>query len=68
MPPLHFGRRPSQSNYPSDTVLGTDSRTGVRIPMQQEWYFKGDSTEASAPVSQSPTYSTHATLKPNIKL
>ena len=32
--------------------------------MQQEWYFKGDSTEASAPASQSPTYPTHATLKP----
>ena len=35
------------------------SRAAVRDQKPQGWYFKVDSTEASAPVSQSPTYPTH---------
>src|SRR5438309_5622851 len=40
----------------------------VRIQRQQGWYFKGGSTEASAPASQPPTYPTHATPRLTAKL
>ena len=58
-PPLHFRRRPPQSNYPPGTVPHPDSRSGVRSPICRGWYSKVGSTEAGAPVSQPPTYPLH---------
>ena len=31
---------------------------GIRLQISEGWYFKGDSTEAGAPASQSPSYPT----------
>ena len=39
------------------------SRAVVRIPEESGWYFKVDSTEASASVSKSPTYPTQTRPK-----
>jgi len=44
------------------------SRTAVRAEVTQGWYFTGDSTEASAPASKSPTYATHAKPQSNAKM
>ena len=41
---------------------------GVRLRINKGWYFKVDSTKASAPASQSPTYPTHRLSKVNVKL
>src|SRR5882757_2115579 len=41
---------------------------GVRIRINEGWYFKVDSTRASAPASKSPTYPTHHLSKFNAKL
>jgi len=57
------GDRPSQTTHHALSPL-----TGVRIQSRQGRYFKGDSTEASAPASQSPAYPTHAVTEPNAKL
>src|SRR3989339_1787489 len=38
-PPLHFRRRPPQSNYPPNTVPYPDSWVEVRIQIKQGWYF-----------------------------
>ena len=44
------------------------SRREVRDLKKQGWYFNGDSSDAGAPDSQSPTYPTHAVSNPNVKL
>ena len=44
------------------------SRRLVRNPILQGWYPKGDSAEADAPVSKSPTYPVHELPNPSIKL
>ena len=67
-PPLHFGRRPPQSNCPLSTVRRPASRVGVRTQAQQGWCFIGGSPGTGVPVSGPPTYSTHAGPKPNTKL
>jgi hypothetical protein len=54
------GDRPSQT-----TRL---TLTKVRAPNYAGWYFTNDSTSASAPASQSPTYPTQPRSKLNIKL
>ena len=41
---------------------------GVRLQINEGWYFKVDSTKASAPASQSPTYPTHHVSNINVKL
>jgi hypothetical protein len=46
----------------------TGSRTAVRTEVPQGWYFTGDSTDASAPASKSPTYATHAKPQLNAKM
>src|SRR6266545_6611373 len=46
----------------------TGSRTAVRTEVTQGWYFTGDSTDASAPASTSPTYATHAKPQLNAKM
>jgi len=67
-PPLHFGRRPPQSNYPPDTVPLPVSRRGVRSPEHQGWYLKVGSTRAEALASQPPTYPEQGVPDSNIKL
>ncbi len=41
---------------------------GIRTQITKGPYFKGDSTNASAPASQSPAYPTHQLPKFNVKL
>ena len=41
---------------------------GIRLQINEGWYFKDDSTKASASASQSPTYPTHRLSKVNVKL
>src|ERR1043165_4792781 len=43
-------------------------RGGVRLRINKGWYFKDDSTRASAPASKSPTYPTHHLSRINAKL
>ena len=40
----------------------------IRLQINKGWYFKIDSTMASATASQSPTYPTHHLSKVNVKL
>ncbi len=42
--------------------------SGIRLQRIEGWYFKVDSTMASATASQSPTYPTHQLSKVNVKL
>ena len=58
------GNRPSQTTH---QTLSPDYM-GVRTKTKQEWYFTVGSTEADAPVSQPPTYPTHAKPKLSAKL
>ncbi|CAJ0822891.1 hypothetical protein LMG18101_05248 [Ralstonia flaminis] len=67
-PPLHFGRRPPQSNCLPCTVPDPDSRAKVRTSNKPGWYFKVGSTETSVPVSKPPTYPTQIGSKSNAKL
>ena len=67
-PPLLFRRRPPQSNRPPDTVFQPDSTTEVRNLNYQGWYFTGRSTKANAPASKRPTYPTHESSSPNVRL
>ena len=57
-PPLHFGRRPPQSNCLPCTVPDPDSWAVVRTSNNSGWYFKDDSTDTGVPASKSPTYPT----------
>jgi hypothetical protein len=41
---------------------------GIRLQIIKGWYFKDDSTMASATASKSPTYPTHQLPKVNAKL
>src|SRR6476620_6960819 len=67
-PPLHFGRRPPQSNYPPGTVPCPDSRSRVRDPIHQGWYLKVGSTPAAASASKPPTYPERGASSPNTRL
>jgi len=67
-PPLHFWRRPPQSNCPPNSVPRPDSRAQVRISVLQEWYPNGASTKAGALASKAPTYPVHEVPKSSIKL
>ena len=40
----------------------------IRLQINKGWYFKIDSTMASATASQSPTYPTHRLSEVNVKL
>ncbi len=42
--------------------------SGIRLQIIKGWYFKDDSTMASATASKSPTYPTHQLPKVNAKL
>ena len=44
------------------------SPLGVRLQINQGWYFKVDSMTPSEATSQSPTYPTHNLFKVNAKL
>ncbi len=67
-PPLHFRRRPPQSNCLPCTVPDPDSRAVVRTSNKPGWYFKVGSTRTSVPDSQPPTYPTRVGSKSNAKL
>ena len=67
-PPLHFRRRPPQSNCLPCTVPRPDSRAKVRTANRPGWYFNDDSTRASAPTSKPPTYPTQIPSQSNAKL
>ncbi len=56
-PPLRFGRRPPQSNYPPDTVRNP-VRANVRTSNIKGWYFKVGSTQTGVHASKPPTYPT----------
>ena len=43
-------------------------KSGIRHQASKGWYFKDDSTTASAAASQSPTYPTHRLPDVNVKL
>ena len=60
------GDRPSQTTRL--TLSSSPSRQQVRIIVNQEWYPNGDSIEAKAPTSKSPTYPVHDLQLLNIKL
>src|ERR1700760_2078122 len=62
-PPLHFGRRPPQSNCLPCTVPEPASGSKVRTSNRSGWYFKDGSTETSVPASQPPTYPTQTGSK-----
>ena len=67
-PPLHFGRRPPQSNCLPCTVPDPDSRTKVRTSTTPGWYFKVGSARTSIRASVPPTYPTQVSSKSNAKL
>lgn len=67
-PPLHFGRRPPQSNCLPCTVPDPDSRAKVRTSNKSGWYFKVGSTGTNVPASKPPTYPTQTGSKSNAKL
>ena len=66
-PPLHFGRRPPQSNCPPDTVLRVVT-SSVRGPINKGWYPKVDSISANANTSPSPTYPVRYLPNINVRL
>ena len=63
-PPLHFWRRPPQSNYPPHTV----SAERIRLQLYKRWYFTNDSATPDDATSKSPTYPTYYIDKANVKL
>ena len=67
-PPLHFRRRPPQSNCLPCTVPTPDSGGQVRTSTTPGWYFKVGSSRSSDRVSQPPTYPTQVPSKSNAKL
>jgi hypothetical protein len=67
-PPLHFGRRPPQSNCPPYTVPNPDSGAKVRTSNTPGWYFNVGSMRTSIRTSKPPTYPTQICSKSNVKL
>ena len=67
-PPLHFGRRPPQSNCPPVAVPRPDPGHGVRPPARRGQYSKGGSTGAGAPASKPPAYPLRSGPTANAKL
>ena len=55
-PPLRFGRRPPQSNYPPGTVPRPAHGIGVRTPARRGRYSKVGSARAGARASKPPAY------------
>ena len=67
-PPLHFGRRPPQSNCPPVAVPRPDPGRGVRPPARGGQYSKGGSTRAGARASKPPAYPLRPVPTANAKL
>ena len=77
-----YARLPSVLRVPlkaSDTLLEATTPvklptmhcfplSGIRLQIIKGWYFKDDSTMASATASKSPTYPTHHLSRINVKL
>ncbi len=53
---------------PTRHCLPPGSRVGIRALDLQGWYFKDGSPHTGVQGSQPPTYPTHASPKPNVKL
>ena len=53
-PPLHFRRRPPQSNYPPDAVPAPDYGSGFRSPEHEGWYPKIGSTRTGVALHSLP--------------
>ena len=58
MPPLLFGRRPPQSNYPPDTVQRPGNGASLGTLNKQGWYFNVASLHTGVQSSMAPTYAT----------
>ena len=67
-PPLLFGRRPPQSNYPPCRVPEPASRSWVRYHTSKGWYFNVCSTKTGVLASSHPTYPTHLIRNTTAKL
>ena len=67
-PPLLFGRRPPQSNYPPYRVPDQASLAAVRQQNAEGWYLKDTSTAAGATASKAPTYPAHLHSDATVKL
>ena len=66
-PPLHFGRRPPQSNCLPCTVPDPDNGPRLEPQTTSGWYFKVGSTRPSVPASKPPTYPTQIWFKVQCK-
>ena len=67
-PPLHFRRRPPQSNYPPDIVLLDDIIKLVSYPNKEEWYLNNGSARTGVLASKPPTYPAHLYPNSSVKL
>src|ERR1039457_3718750 len=67
-PPLLFGRRPPQSNYPPCNVPAPDNGTRLDIHNHQAGISRFGSTRASARASKPTSYSTQAVTNTSAKL
>ena len=61
-PPLLFGRRPPQSNYPPCRVPDPDNGPRLDIKSAKGWYLKVGSTGLAPQASKPPTYPAHVTI------
>ena len=67
-PPLLFGRRPPQSNYPPHRVPDPDNGPRLDIHKNKGGISKVDSPQAGAQGSKSPAYATHIVTNATVKL
>ena len=67
-PPLLFGRRPPQSNYPPRRVPSLASERRLDITNKKSSISRCDSTETGAPASMSTAYPTHPIHNTTTKL
>ncbi len=67
-PPLHFGRRPPQSNCLPYTVPDPDNGPRLEPQTTSGWYFNVGSMSSGGPTSTPPTYPTQILSKSNVKL
>ena len=53
---------------PTRQCFPPGSQDGIRVLDRQGWYFKVASIHTGVQTSKAPTYPTHASPKPNVKL
>ena len=66
--PLKASDTLSEATTPVKLPIKQCPPLGVRLQINQGWYFNVDSTMASATASKSPTYPTHHLPEINVKL